>query len=249
MVRSGVILAAFGALLAAPVQAQDMTVQDILNNYYEASGGLDNLKSVQSMTVTGKLTGGQGFEAPFTRYAKRPNLLRMEFTVQGMTGVQGYDGETAWMHMPFMGQTAPEVMAPDMATAFEEEADIDGPLVDYAEKGHQIEYVGEDEAEGAEVYKLKLTRENGDVTYFYMDAEYFLVIVTEAKRTIQGNEMEFTTVISDYKDVGGLMIPHSFEVRGQGPMGQTILIEQVELNTEIDDELFKMPAGETPPQN
>lgn len=247
MVRSGVILAAFGALLAAPVQAQDMTVEEILDNYYEASGGLDNLKSVQSMTVTGKMTLGQGMEAPFTRYAKRPNMIRMEFTIQGITGVQAYDGETAWMLMPFMGQTAPEVMAPDMATQFEEEADMDGPMVDHAEKGHQIELIGKDEAEGAEVYKLKLTLKNGDVTYYYLDAEYFLVIMTEAKRTIQGNEMEFTTVLSDYKEVGDLMIPHSVEVRG--PVGQTILIEQVELNGELDDELFKMPAGETPPQN
>ncbi|UCF41250.1 MAG: hypothetical protein JSW43_02645 [Gemmatimonadota bacterium] len=249
MVRSAVILAAFGALVAAPLQAQDMTVEEILNNYYEASGGLDNLKSVQSMTVSGKLTGGQGFEAPFTRYAKRPNMLRMEFTFQGITGVQAFDGETAWMLMPFMGQTAPEVMAPDMATQVKEDADIDGPLVDYQEKGHQIELVGKDEAEGAETYKLKLTLKNGDVTYYHMDAEYFLVIMTEGKRTIQGNELQFTTVLSDYKEVGGLMIPHSVEVRGEGPMGQTILIEVVELNTDIDDELFKMPAGETPPQN
>jgi outer membrane lipoprotein-sorting protein len=249
MVRSGVILAAFGALLAAPVQAQDMTVEDILNNYYEASGGMDNLKAVQSMTVTGKMMGGQGFEAPFTRYAKRPDMLRMEFTFQGITGVQAYDGETAWMLMPFMGQTAPEVMAPDMATQVKEDADIDGPMVDYEAKGHQIELIGKDEAEGAEAYKLKLTLKNGEVTYYYLDAEYFLVIMTEAKRTIQGNEMEFTTVLSDYKEVSGLMIPHSVEVRGQGPMGQTILIEQIEVNSEIDDELFKMPAGETPPQN
>jgi outer membrane lipoprotein-sorting protein len=249
MVRSGVILAVFGALLAAPVQAQDMTVEEILNSYYEASGGLDNLKAVQSMTVTGKLTGAQGFEAPFTRYAKRPDMLRMEFTFQGITGVQAFDGETAWMLMPFMGQTEPEVMAPDMATQVKEDADIDGPLVDWEAKGHQIEFIGKDEAEGAEAYKIKLTLKNGDVTYYYMDAEYFLVITTEGKRTIQGNEMEFTTVLSDYKEVGGLMIPHSVEVRGQGPMGQTILIEQIELNSEIDDGIFAMPAGESPPQN
>ncbi len=249
MVRSAMLLAAVGTLFVLPVQAQDMSLEEILGNYYEASGGLETLKSIQSMTVTGKMTLGHGVEAPFTRYAKRPNMLRMDISVQGMTGVQAYDGETAWMLMPFMGQTAPEMMPADLASEMEQEADMDGPMVDYQEKGHQVELMGKDEAEGAEAYKLKLTLKNGEVTYYYLDAEYFLVIMTESKRTIQGTEVEYTTVLSDYKEVGGLMIPHSVEVRSQGPVGQTILIEQVELNPEIDDAKFAMPAGEAPPKN
>ena len=43
----------------------------------------------------------------------RPNKMRMEFTIQGMTGVQAYDGKTGWMVMPFMGKKDPEPMSGD----------------------------------------------------------------------------------------------------------------------------------------
>jgi opacity protein-like surface antigen len=103
MLKKAVLLALAGAVLASPAAAQDLN--EVLNNYYEAIGGLDAWKQVNSMKMTGSLMmGGMGVEAPFTVTTKRPKKVRVEFTFQGMTGIQGYDGETAWQVMPFMGK-------------------------------------------------------------------------------------------------------------------------------------------------
>jgi outer membrane lipoprotein-sorting protein len=229
------------AVVAAPAQAQDL--DEVLNNYYEAIGGMDAWQSVQSIKMTGKMVmGGMGIEAPFTVMAKRPNMARIEFVFQGMTGVQAYDGETAWQVMPFMGNPDPEEMTDDDAEDLWETADVDGPLIGYEESGHTVELLGMEETEGTQAYKLKVTMNSGSVQYYYLDAEYFVPIRMEGVREVQGNTVEFETIVSDYKEVGGLMIAHSIEARPKGaPAGQVVTIDLVELNVELGDELFVMP--------
>ncbi len=229
------------ALLALPVTLSAQTVDQIIAKYYEAAGGLDKFKAVNAMRITGRMTLGQGMEAPFTRLTKRPKMVRVDFTLQGMTATQAYDGQTAWMFVPFMGQTAAEVMPADLAKSMEEEADFDGPLVDYASRGIQVELAGDEQVEGTNAFKLKVTMKSGDVTYYFLDAEYYLPIRTEAKRTLQGREFNIATTLGDYKVEGGLLLPHSIQVSGQGPGTQAFVIEKVEINPSLKDEDFKMP--------
>ncbi len=236
---TGLLLAALCSLAVLPVAAQ--TVDEIIGKYYGASGGLDKFKAVNSMRITGRMTLGQGMEAPFVRITKRPNFVRLDFTLQGMTATQAYDGRTAWWLIPFMGQTAPEVMPADLAKDMEEEADFDGPLVDYQPRGILVELVGQEPVEGTNTYKLKVTMKNGNVTTYFLDAEYYLPIRTEAKRTVQGRELNIVTALGDYKPEGGLIVPHSIQVTGQGPGVQAFVIEKIEMNPALKDEDFKMP--------
>jgi len=109
------------------------------------------------------------------------------------------------------------------------------------EHGAQVELVGQEAVEGTNTFKLKVTMKSGNVTFYYLDAEYYLPLRTETKRTIQGQEMNIVTVLGDYKPEGGLMVPHSIQVSGQGPGTQGYIIEKVEINPVINDEDFKMP--------
>lgn len=244
MLKKAVFLTLAGALLASPVAAQDL--DEVLDNYYEAVGGLDTWQSVQSMRATGKMAmGGTGIEAPFTVVTKRPDKIRLEFTFQGMTGIQAFDGETAWMVMPFMGSTDPEVMPEDIAKQFKDEGDVDGPLMGWKESGHQVELIGKEETEGTAAYKIKVTKKDGDVEYYFLDAEYFIPIRVESSSEIQGRTVDIEVILSDYKEVDGLMVAHSIEQKEKGaPSGQVITIEQVELNVDIDDSTFTMPEKE-----
>ncbi|NIR43243.1 MAG: outer membrane lipoprotein-sorting protein [Gemmatimonadetes bacterium] len=244
MIRSALLGTLALALLAVPAQAQSL--EEVLDNYYEAIGGEDAWLDVNSMRATGRTMLGPGVEAPFVRTQKRPEMLRLEFTVQGMTGIQAYDGETAWMLMPFLGSTEPEQMPAEEAKNFTQQADIEGVLINYEEKGHQVEYLGTEEVQGTEAHKLKVTLKDGDVDYYYLDSEYFIPIMVESTREIRGNMMEIETLLSDYKEVGGLMIPHSMEQRAKGaPQSQTFLIDEVQLDVEVADSIFKMPETET----
>jgi hypothetical protein len=155
--------------------------------------------------------------------------------------------------MPFMGKTEPEEMAEDQLKQIKDQAEFDGPFVNAEEKGNTIELVGEEEVDGTPAYKLKITKANGDVDYLYLDKDYFVEFKADAERMIQGNEVEVTTVIGDYKDVDGLLIAHSMEIAyGGGPPNQVVTIDSVELDVDIPDERFEMPepaaAAEAQPQ-
>src|SRR6185312_1611292 len=93
-------------LISATAWAQ--TTDEIIAKHEKAMGGKDKIKAVKTERVTGKMVMGQGMEAPFTMEMARPNKMRMEFTFQGMTGVQAFDGTTGWSVMPFMGKADPE---------------------------------------------------------------------------------------------------------------------------------------------
>lgn len=247
LVPMGALILALAVVGAFPATAQDgeVTVETLIEKNLEAKGGRAKLESVESARLSGKMNMG-GMEAPFVLEWRSPNHMRMELSLQGMTLVQAFDGETAWMINPFMGKADPEKMSQEDADMVKEQADFHGPLFNSEEKGYEVVYAGEEEVEGTPTYKLEVTKENGEKTYLYLDKEYFLEIQAESKRTIRGQDMESTTAIGDYKDVDGLMMAHSLDsttVGGQGPGGGfNMTIEAVEINPELADERFAMPA-------
>jgi hypothetical protein len=141
-------------------------------------------------------------------------------------------------------------MGEDELKSTAESAEWEGPLVNYKEKGNKVELVGKEQVEGTDTYKLKVTLKNGGVRHMYLDADSFLSIKDESKRTIRGTEQETEGGSGDYKEVGGLVFAHSLEV---GPKGsaqkQKITIEKIEINPELDDARFKMPAVKKPEGN
>ena len=244
MLRKTLSLLALALLLAPAAHAE--TVDSLLTKHYEACGGLDKLKAVNTMRVTGTITMGPGMDAPFTMERKRPGMRRMEFTIQGMTGVQAFDGQKTWSVMPFMGKKDPEVGSDEDNKNAQDDADFDGALVDYKSKGHTIELMGKEAVEGADAYKLKVTKKNGNIEYDYLDAETYLLVKTEGKVKIRGSEMEGETTFSDYKDVNGIMEPFSMESGAKDmPQKRKMTFTKWELNVPIDDSRFAVPAGAT----
>jgi len=241
--RSRTLFTLAAALLCAfSLQAADLTVDEILAKNAEAKGGMEKIRGLNTVKFSGKMSLGQGMEAPIAMSKKRPEMVRMDFTVQGLTGSQAYDGTTAWMVMPFMGKKDPEQMSGDMLKEIKEQADFDGPFVDYAKKGNKVELLGKADIEGTPAYKLKLTTKDGTDSVVYLDAESFLEIKMESKRKVQGQEIEGETTFGNYQEFGGLLFPMSIEMKAKGmPAGQTITLEKVEINPSLGDDLFKMP--------
>ena len=162
MIRNSLLVAVCVALSLSPALAEE-TVDEIIAKNIEAKGGKAVMDAAKTMRMTGTMAMGGGMEAPFTVETKRPMKMRLEFVFQGMTGIQAYDGEQGWTVMPFMGKMEPELMTGDDLKNAEEQADFDGPLVDYEKKGNTVESLGLEEVEGTEAIKLKVTLKNGDI--------------------------------------------------------------------------------------
>jgi outer membrane lipoprotein-sorting protein len=237
------LLAAFVlALSAVPATAQ--TVDDIIARNLKARGGIENIKAIQTLRTTGTMTLGPGIEVPVVIEQKRPNMMRMEVTLQGTTITQAYDGKTGWQINPMQGRKTPEPLPEEALRQMDLQADVDrSPLVDYKAKGSTAELLGKDKVEGADAYKIKLTLKTGDTLVIYIDAEQFLEVKIDSRMKTRGTEVESESTVGDYKDVGGLMIAHAMEGGQKGvPQRQKMTIQKVELNVPIEDARFKMPG-------
>src|SRR6266513_6193629 len=223
------LLIALIALTALPLTAQ--TVDEIVSKYIKTIGGMDKLQAVQSVRRSGKFTGGGGFEARVMEEKKRPGEIRQEFAIQGMVGVNAYDGKTGWKIEPWQGKKDAEALSEDEMKQIVEDADFDEPLVHYQQKGNKVEFVGMEQVEGTDAYKLKVTLTSGDVRYYYMDTDYYVPIKIEMKRMIRGAEQEFETSLGDYKEVSGWYMPFSVESNVKGsPNRAKVTYEKIEAN-------------------
>jgi hypothetical protein len=238
-------LFALAILLSGAGAATSQTADDIIARYIKTVGGMETIESVKSIRRTGKVIAGGGFEIPIVEENKRPNLVRQDITIQGLVGSNAYDGKVGWKIQPWQGKKDPEAMGEGEMKAIIESADFDGPLVNYKAKGNKVEFVGMDEVEGTDTYKLKVTLANGEVRYFYMDTDYYVPIKIDTKRFVRGAEVEFETVLGDYKEVTGRgwYVPYSIEVGAKGSQfKQKITYDKIEANVPLDDKRFAMPV-------
>jgi hypothetical protein len=228
------------ACLAASAGAQ--TADELVAKNLQAKGGLEKIKAIKTLRMKGRLNQG-GFTAVVGQELKRPAMLRTTFTVQGMTAIQAYDGQAGWQISPFQGRKDPELLGEDDLRDLVEDADMDGPLVDYKEKGHTVEYLGHDTVDGDDVYRLKCTLKNGDIVYYYLDPDSSLEIRTERQQFIRGAVRERQSDLGSYKPVAGVMFPYSIESgpKNNPSVRSKVTIESIEANVPIDDIAFKMP--------
>jgi len=236
------VLWAVLGVLCFTTLASAQTAEELVAKNTEAKGGVEKIKAVSTLHVTGKVYEN-GRTAAVGEDRKRPDMLRETYTVQGMTAVQAYDGATGWQIKPFGGRKDPELLGEDNLRDLVEQAEIDGPLVDYRAKGNKVEYLGHDTVDGDDAYKLKVTLKNGDIIYYYLDPDTYLEIKKETQQFIRGSVRETVEELGSYKQVAGVYYPFSIASEPKGSPGdrRKITIDKLEVNVEIDDSEFKMP--------
>jgi hypothetical protein len=241
VVRSFLPVVAAMTLLSFGARAQ--TVDEVIAKNIQAHGGAEKMKSVRSLRTTAKFSQGS-FRADFRQENKRADKVREEFIIQGLAQVQAYDGKTGWQISPFGGRKDPELLSQDDLKSLVVDADIDGPLMDYKEKGHKAELVGRDSMEGTDCFKIKLSMKNGDVRYYYLDADSFLELKLEIQTTIRGALQESELYYGDYEQVNGIYYPFAVEQAQKGSASRAqISVQKIEQNVALEDAHFSMPVS------
>lgn len=241
------------ALAASEVFAQDKSqpnVDELVAKNIEAKGGAAALHDLRTLRLIGKLLVQEGqIQLTYMQIEKRPDEVRTEASLQGMTQIEAYDGEEGWRVSPFFGRKDPERMSADDVKALVEDAEIDGPLADWQAKGSAVEYLGTEDVDGTPAHKVKVTRKNGDVSFVFLDPDHFLEIRVLTQRTRHGAYEEVETDLGDYEKAGGVFVPTSIEFGRKGaPDKQRIIIDKVEANVPVDDTIFHFPGQITLPQ-
>src|SRR5438046_6551862 len=236
------------ALISASAETQDQkapTLDELVTKNIEAKGGADALRALKSLRSNGKLIVNEGqLQLAYAQTKKRPGEVRSEFSLQGMTAVQAYDGREGWRISPCQGRKDPEKMSADDVKPLMEDAEIDGPLVDWKAKESTLEYLGREDVDGTSAYKIKVVRKNGDVNFVYLDPDHFLEIRILTQRIRHGAQEEVETDVGDYEKIGGVFLPFSIEEGRKGdPDKQKTVIGKAEANVPVDDAIFHLLAS------
>lgn len=218
-------------------QTSAPSVDDLVARNLQAKGGAERIAAVRTIKQTARMSS-MGMDADIRIFAKRPNLMRQELEGGGMTMVMAFDGTTAWGLNPNLGPS-PAALSGENAAMIREQADLDGPLVDYKTKGNTVEYLGAETVGGRRLHHLRITSPTKRVTDCYLDAETGL----EARIVTQTPRGEMVQELSDYRDVDGLKFPFKVTSRVGGVQTVAIEITRIEINPQIDDAIFKMGGG------
>ena len=231
-----------GAATEAAGAPATPTAEEIVARYVEARGGIKKIRKVTSLRESGRVTSGPNREALVVRELKRPNRSRFEITQQGVTGVFASDGTVGWKFSPFDGDLAPVPLPAEAVQEAVEQADIEGPMVDWKAKGHRIELVGRETVGEREAWKIKMTLKSGAVRYEYLDIKTYYRVRADSTRTLRGVATRVTTVFDDYRKTSGLAFPHRVTVETEGrPQTMQVVVDKVEVNPKIDDARFVKP--------
>ena len=210
------------------------TAEEIVTKHIEAIGGAAAWKKVNSIYYEGKITV-QGAEVSVTLTAVHGKGVRQNISVMGMTGYQIVTPTAGWNFMPFQGQAAPEAMTADQLKESADDLDVQGKLVDYKSKGHTVEYLGKDDVEGTECFKLKITSKAGNVETVFIDPKSYYIVRSVAKKTANGQENDVQTDLSNYKKLPeGIVVPFSIKLT-EGEL----VISKAEVNKQVDESTFK----------
>jgi len=229
-----IIIAAFFTV----VHGQDLS--EILDQHFTVVGQ-EKLVKTKTFTIYGKISTS-GMELPFVQRMKNPDKFRVEMSMQGQKMIQAFNGESGWMIAPWISPDIQDLTGIQLKQA-KEQTNIEGVLYNWEEKGHQAEYMGTEDMEGTEVYKIKLTKKEGDEIFYFIDSEAYVILKETRKMFVQGSEMEIESFPGNYEVFDGIVFPMSVKTNIMGQETE-VLFDSVKFDLELDDSIFVRPVQE-----
>jgi outer membrane lipoprotein-sorting protein len=223
--------------LTSGTHTQAQSLKDVLDKHFDAIGQ-EKLLTMETYSV--KATVKQmGMEMPMYMKMKRPNKFRMEMEMQGQKMIQVYDGEKGWMIAPWIS-TEPQELSGNQLNQAMSQANIDGELFNYAEKGAVATLIGKVNVDGSPMFNIKLTDKDGTSKNYFIDAESYLIRKVKAKVDVQGQEVEMEQNMNDYKNIDGIMMATTID--SKSPMGTaSVVFNDIKFGENIDDSIFSKP--------
>ena len=228
-------LALLGLATATSIFAQAQTADEVVSKHIEAIGGADAWHKVNSIKTEGTLTVQGNIPVSVVSTVLNGKGTRQDISAMGMNGYQIMTPEAGWGYMPFQGQTKAEPKTPEEVKEGAEELDAQGTLVDYKTKGHTVTLLGKDDIDGVQAFKLQVVQKSGKTETLFIDPKTYYIIRAISKMKANGQEMEQTVNLANYKKLPeGIVVPMSLTL----PMGEMVL-NKVTVNGPVDEAIFK----------
>jgi len=221
------------AFVSAGFSIKAQTADEVIDKHVAAIGGKEKWKQINSMLLDGQIEV-QGLEIPFTMQAVNGKGTRVDAEFQGSKFIDITTPTHGWSQNPMAGKTSRQPLSADELKAKLDDLDIQGAFVDYKAKGSTVEFLGKDEEDGNEYYKVKLTTKNQVETTYYFDMKTYLIYKQETTAKQQGQDVKVTIKNYDYQDTDfGVKVPFKVD---QG--GMVMVTKKIVTNPTVDEKIF-----------
>jgi zinc protease len=228
----------FGKIIedAAIKLPEGLTAVEVVEDYLEAIGSKAKLKEIQSVKVVMKASM-MGQEATFETVKTQTGKLAVKMSIGPMVlQEQRFDGVKGMQSQ--MGQKKVITEGPQL-----DEMKLQTKLfeqLDYSNKGYVLELKGVENIDGQNCYKLMVTNPLGSVSTEYYDMRTGYLVRSVSTQGEGERTMTITTDYKNYKEVGGVLIPHTTSISGAMPVPLVMEAASIEVNGLVDNTLFNI---------
>lgn len=226
---------------AAAASAQDLPkAEQLIEKYIAAIGGKDALSKVKSLKATGTIAIPQAGITGDVEMTQSEGKMLMVMDMPGV-GKQtvGFNGDVAWQDSELTG---PQVLEGAMVEDLKFQAKIDG-YSDAAAYFDSMETVGQESFAGEDAYKVLAKKKGSPDRTMYFSQKSGLIIGAEGEQDSGFGAMKITTVTSDYKKVGDILMSHSAEQKLPNGMAVEIKMTKIEVNADVPTTTFELPES------
>lgn len=217
----------------------------IVSKVYEASGGKARWSKVNSIMSEGTLEISPGMKAPVVVYSSAQPLSQyFSLDYMGMKMRALMQDSSGWQYNPFGGKRETDPMSPDQIRENKLRA-VKGLLYDYKERGFSLDYLGMDDIEGVDVFKLRLMTPSGDIVYYFIDSQTYFILKQTFRMRFRDKEEISATVFSDFRKTNyGIILPFSEQNVDEhdNPQGGPTNFSSREINAKALPDWFKKPG-------
>ncbi len=214
-----------------------VTGQTIITDYLNAIGGTTKIAALKDVQ-TSAVMKSRGPEFVINTFQKGGDKFAMQMTMNGQEVTkQIFDGK-AGIEYGMGGATRPlegtELEDIREQASFVKEAN-------YLAKGYTLTVKGVEEINGSNALILEVKRPDGETTTEYYDMKSSLKV--REVRVESGPDGEATTVttdLGDYKEVGGVLFPHTMILGGIFPVPMKATVTELKVNAGLDDKMFEV---------
>lgn len=225
---------------AAMANVHSQTLDEVIAKNVDAMGGKDKIKSITSISIENTMEA-MGNESSSTTVIVNGVGAKTKTDFNGQAMVQCYTAKGGWAINPMGGSSEATPMPEDQYKAGKSQIYIEEPYMDYAAKGNKVELVDKEKLQNADVYKIKVTTPENRTTFYYIDANTYLVVQTSTSADMMGQTTEVVSKFSNYEKTDvGYVIPKTTTVSYGDQFSLTMKVKKVEINKQIDPSVFDL---------
>ncbi len=226
----------FSAIIAVTI-INAQTLEEIVKKYSSAINS-DKLASISTIKITGKMSA-MGMEMPMTMFMKNPNKIKVVYSFNGQEIVSVFDGEKGYMVNPMTGSTEPVELTGDQLKQVQSTNAFTNEVLNYFKSG-KLSLEGEESVNGKPAFKVKATTEGANPIFMFIDKDSYLLVKTTTVAQQMGTSMNVESLMSDYTNVEGVVVPKKTTASANGMEAAVISFDKIEVNVPMEDSVFRL---------